>query len=109
MNKLLEQIKNNNKQVVGLSAPAKGVILLNYCKIGNKILDYVTEKSKLKIGKLIPGMQIPVKSDDYLIKDNPDYALILAWNFSKEIIQNLDKYKKQGGKFIIPIPTPKIV
>ena len=106
---LLYSIKENNQRVVGIGAPAKGITLLNYCKIDNFFLDYVTEKAPLKIGKFTPGTHIQVKKDEVLMKDMPDYALILAWNFSKEIMKNLDEYRKSGGKFIIPIPKPHIV
>ena len=83
--------------------------LLNYCKLGTETFDFATEKSTLKIGKFTAGMHIPVKSDDVLIQEKPDYALILAWNFADEIINNLGEYRKHGGKFIIPIPNPKII
>jgi hypothetical protein len=83
--------------------------LLNYCGIDNDILDFVTEKSTLKIGRFTPGTHIPVVEDNELLKEKPDYSLLLAWNFADEIMKNLDGYRKQGGKFIIPIPTPKIV
>ena len=92
-----------------MGAPAKGITLLNYCKIDNNILEYLTEKSSLKINKFCPGMHIPIVTDKKLIEDKPDYAIILAWNFADEIIENLNEYKKDGGKFLIPIPTPKIV
>jgi 2-polyprenyl-3-methyl-5-hydroxy-6-metoxy-1,4-benzoquinol methylase len=107
--KLLYDLKKENKRIVGVSAPAKGMTLLNYCKIDTYLLEYITEKSPLKIGKYTPGMHIPVKPDKFLLQDMPDYALILAWNFSTEIMKNLQEYSNAGGKFIIPIPTPKIV
>ena len=94
--------------MVGVGAPAKGITMINYCKIDSDLLDYITEKAPLKIDKFTPGMHIPIVSDTYLLKDMPDYALIFAWNFSKEIIKNLKSYQDKGGKFIIPIPRPKI-
>ena len=106
---LLHELKSNGKRIVGISAPAKGNTLLNYCKIDTQILDYVTERNPLKIGKVTPGMHIPVYSDKKMLEDQPDYALILAWNFADEIIRNNTEYKKKGGKFIIPIPNPTIV
>lgn len=109
LNKLLRELKNKNKRIAGVSAPAKGMTLLNYCRIGPEILEYVTEKSTLKIGRYTPGTHIPVTSDERLIKDMPDYALLLAWNFADEIINNLKEYRNKGGKFIIPIPKPKII
>ena len=105
---LLYSLKANNKRIVGVKAP-KGMTLLNYCGIDTTLLDFVTEKSKLKIDRFTPGGNIPVFSDDMLISKRPDYALLLAWNFAEEIINNLDEYKKLGGKFIIPIPNPKII
>ncbi len=109
LKKMLEQLKHDGKKIVGVGAPAKGITLLNYCNIDKDILEYLTEKSSLKIGKFCPGMHIPVVTDEKLLDDKPDYALILAWNFAEEIMNNLKEYKKLGGKFLIPIPTPKIV
>jgi 2-polyprenyl-3-methyl-5-hydroxy-6-metoxy-1,4-benzoquinol methylase len=106
---LLNDLKKDGKKIVAISAPAKGNTLLNYCKIDSEILDYVTERNPFKIGKFTPGMHIPVYPDKKLLEDQPDYALILAWNFADEIIQNNSKYQENGGKFIIPTPKPKIV
>jgi len=106
---LLNDLKKDGKKIVGISAPAKGNTLLNYCKIDFEILDYVTERNPFKIGKFTPGMHIPVYSDEKLLEDQPDYALILAWNFADEIMQNNSKYQENGGKFIIPIPKPRII
>ena len=83
--------------------------LLNYCKLDKDYLDFATEKSKLKISKFTPGGNIPIFSDFKILKEMPDYALILAWNFAKEIISNNKEYLKKGGKFIIPIPKVKII
>ena len=63
----------------------------------------------LKIGKYTPGTHIPILHDSELIKQMPDYALLLAWNFADEIMKNLKDYKDAGGKFIIPIPKPHII
>ena len=104
----IQKLKNQGKKIAIISTPAKGMTLLNYCHIGPEHIDFATEKSKLKIGKFTPGTHIPILSDLELIKRKPDYALLLAWNFSKEIMKNLTAYKIIGGKFIIPIPKPKI-
>jgi hypothetical protein len=109
LNFLLNTLKNEGKKIVAVSAPAKGMTLLNYCKLDKQIIDYATEKSKLKIGLFTPGSHIPVYSDSKLLEDQPEYALLLAWNFSKEIIKNNEEYVRRGGKFIIPIPTPQII
>ena len=106
---MLYQLKRDGKRIVGVSAPAKGNTLLNYCRIGTNVLDYLTEKSRIKTGLYSPGMHILVVPDEQLLKDKPDYALLLAWNFAEEIMKNLKEFKNAGGKFIIPIPKPRIV
>ncbi len=106
---MLHSLRHEGKRIAGVSAPAKGMTLLNYCKIGSELIEFITEKSSLKIGRFTPGTHIPVFPDSHLIKEKPDYALLLAWNFAGEIMKNLHEYKKNGGKFIVPIPMPKIV
>jgi hypothetical protein len=83
--------------------------LLNYCKLDCDVIDFVTEKSQLKIGRFTPGAHIPVVPDSELLARQVDYALLLAWNFADEIMNNLREFRRRGGKFIIPIPTPRIV
>lgn len=106
---LLFQLRSQGKRIVGVSAPAKGSTLLNYCHLHPGIMEYITEKAEIKVGRLTPGSHIPVVSDAKLLEDQPDYALILAWNFSEEIMRNLQAYHDRGGRFIIPIPKPRIV
>ena len=106
---LLRSLKAEGASLVGVSAPAKGMTLLNYCHIGPELLDFVTEKSHLKIGLYTPGTHIPILGDPALAVKQPDYALLLAWNFAEEIIENLKEYRDKGGKFIIPVPEPHIV
>jgi hypothetical protein len=102
-----EKLKSTlkGKSVVGLSAPAKGNTLLNYCEID---LPYIGEINELKIGKFTPGRHIPVVHEDQIIEDQPDYVLILAWNWSDYLIQHM-REKGYRGKFIIPIPEPEII
>ena len=106
---LLYKLKSENKRIAAVSAPAKGMTLLNYCGIGRHILEFVTEKSQLKINKYTPGAHIKVLPDSALVAKEIDYALLLAWNFKDEIMGNLSEYRDSGGKFIIPIPNPTII
>ncbi|MBF8280742.1 MAG: C-methyltransferase [Candidatus Magasanikbacteria bacterium] len=105
---IIEELLHAGKKVVAVSAPAKGMTLLNYCGLHSRQLRFATEKSALKIGRLTPGGHIPVVSDNALTAERPDYALLLAWNFAPEIMANLSSYREHGGKFIIPIPEPRI-
>ena len=109
LTELLRDLRARGKRIAGVSAPAKGMTLLNYCRLGTETLDFVTEKSRLKIGRYTPGTHIPVVPDAELLAERPDYALLLAWNFAEEIMANLREYRAAGGQFIIPIPSPRVV
>jgi SAM-dependent methyltransferase len=105
---MLHDLRARGKRIAGVSAPAKGMTLLNYARIGRETLEFVTEKSQLKIGRYTPGGRIPVVGDDVLLEERPDYALLLAWNFADEIMRNLATFSAAGGRFIVPIPSPRI-
>ncbi len=106
---LLERIKRQKKTIAGYGAPAKGNTLLNYCTIGSDTLPYTVDKSPLKIGLFTPGMHIPVYPTSALLEQQPDFVLILAWNFADEIMKQQQEYHQRGGSFIIPIPEPRII
>lgn len=109
LTELLHSLRAQGKRIAAVSAPAKGMTLLNYCRLGQETLEYVTEKTALKIGRHTPGAHIPVVADERLLADRPDFALLLAWNFATEIMANLREYAEAGGRFIVPIPEPRIV
>lgn len=106
---LLWGLRLKNKQIVGYGASAKGNIILNYCRIGPETLDYIVDSISYKQGKFTPGMHIPIFPEEKLLKDQPDYTLLLAWNFASEIIKKQAEYRKRGGKFIFAIPKLTIV
>lgn len=107
--RLLEGLKREGKTVAGYGAPAKGNTLLNYCGITTDLLPYTVDKSPLKIDLFTPGTHIPVLPASTLVERQPDYTLILAWNFAEEVMRQQSEYRERGGRFIIPIPTPMVV
>lgn len=106
---LLWGLRLKNKQIVGYGASAKGNVLLNYCRIGPETLDYIVDSIPYKQGKFTPGMHIPIFPESRLLEDQPDFALLLAWNFADEIIKKQAEYRRRGGKFILAIPKLTIV
>lgn len=106
---LLTELKAEGKTVAGYGAAAKGNTLLNYCQITTDLLPYVVDKNPMKLGMYTPGMHIPVLPVSTLLEQQPDYLLILAWNFGEEIMRQQSEYKARGGKFIIPIPETVVV
>jgi SAM-dependent methyltransferase len=106
---LLHQLKREGKSIVGYGAPAKGNTLLCYCGIGAGLLPYTVDRSPLKIGLFTPGTHIPVVPVERIIREQPDYVLILAWNFAPEIMDFLRPYQQRGGRFILPIPEARVI
>jgi novobiocin biosynthesis protein NovU/D-mycarose 3-C-methyltransferase len=106
---LIRKLKAQEKRIVGYGASAKGNTLLNTCGLSIKQLDYIIDNTPFKQNKIAPGSLLPIQPPETLLRDQPDYALILAWNFASEIIGREKEYQKKGGRFIVPIPNPKIV
>ncbi len=106
---LLTIKKKQGKTIAGYGAAAKGAVLLNYLDIDNSIIDFIVDRNPHKQGLFLPGKHIPIYSTKHLLEKQPDFLLILAWNFAEEIISQQEVYQKKGGKFIIPIPNVMVV
>ena len=106
---LLTKLKADGKSIGAYGAAAKGSTLLNYCGIGCETIDFVVDRSPHKIGRLMPGVHVTILPAAELALRRPDYALLLAWNFADEILEQQRAYREAGGRFIIPVPEVRIV
>lgn len=107
--KKLTSLKKKGKTIVGYGAAAKANVLLNYFGIDKKLIDYIVDSTPYKQGRFTPGSHIPIYPEDKIYETNPDYVLIFAWNFAKEIMDKNRRFKNHGGKFIFIEPKVKIV
>ncbi|HXY20699.1 MAG TPA: class I SAM-dependent methyltransferase [Gemmatimonadales bacterium] len=106
---LLTRVKREGKRVVGYGAPGKGNTLLNYCGIRTDFVDFTVDRSPYKQGRFLPGTHIPIHAPERLREARPDYVFVLPWNLKDEITKQLAFIRDWGGRFIIPIPEPRVV
>ena len=106
---LLKQLKEDGKSIVVYGASAKGSTLMNYFGITSDTVEYVVDRSTMKHGFYTPGTGLLIRPVEALLEDQPDYALMLTWNFKDEILAQQEQYIELGGKFIVPLPEPAII
>ncbi len=106
---LLDEQVRAGKRIVGYAAAAKATTLMSYCGIGTDDIAYIADKNPHKHGRLTPGNRIPIVAPERILEDRPDFVLILAWNFADEIRAQLSEFERGGGRFIVPVPSPRIL
>lgn len=109
LHRVLGELKSKKLKLAAYGASAKGTTLLNYFGIGSDYLDFVVDKSVVKQNFYTPGTHLKIKAPLALQEEDVDYALLLAWNFSEEIIEQQQNFVNNGGKFIIPLPEVKVL
>jgi SAM-dependent methyltransferase len=105
---LLHGLKSSGKTIAAYGAAAKGSTLINYVGIGYDLVDFVADKNVHKQGRCMPGQGIPIVAAEQIAARRPDYVLLLPWNLESEILAQEQAYRDAGGKFIIPVPSPRI-
>lgn len=104
----LIELKEQGNTIIGFAASAKGITMLNACGIDDKIMNCIIDETPTKKGKFTPGTGIPIVGIEEIMKINPDYIVILSWNFAEEIMA---KVKALGykGKFITTVPSFTVI
>lgn len=98
--------RNEGKSVAALGASTKGNVLLQYCGLTEKDIEFVGEVNADKFGSYTPGTWIPIISEDELLAKRPDYLMVLPWHFRKFFEKNK---KLAGTKLLFPLPNVEVV
>jgi SAM-dependent methyltransferase len=109
LRQMLLALKQQGKRIAAYGAAAKGTTLLHALDLPRGTLAFVADRSQTKQGHFTPGTHLPIVPPEELVRQQPDYVLLLTWNFADEILTQQAEYRARGGKFIVPIPEVQIV
>lgn len=108
LRELLVSLKNQGKRVVGYGATSKSTTVTNYTGITPDLVEFISDTTPIKQGKFSPGTHIPVQPYEDFQKAYPEYALLFAWNHSKEIMAKEQAFRDAGGKWIVYVPSVEV-
>ena len=106
---LLSELSKNGKNILIYGASTRGLVILEYCGIDGNIIKYATDKNSDKWGKYLSGTGIKIISLEEYRKINPDYLLVLPYQYAFEIANQERGFLENGGNLIIPLPIPKVL
>ncbi len=106
---LIGELEKSGARFVGYGAAAKANTLLNYCPDIARSLTRILDRSPHKHGRYTPGTHIRVEPAESWESFDATHMVILAWNFHQEITRQMKGFEDRGGRFIVPIPTPRVV
>lgn len=106
--KIVSSIKKKGDKIAGYGASGRGTVILNYCGLNPKLIDFIVDDAPAKQGCFMPGTHNPIYSPEELLKEKIKYSVVFAWPFIKEVKKRNKKYIQNKGKFIIPLPKVEI-
>jgi SAM-dependent methyltransferase len=106
---LLAELKGRGRRIAAYGASAKGSTLLNFVQPSPSMFEFMADRNTYKQDRFSPGLHVPIVAAEELLARQPDYTLLLTWNFADEILAQQAEYRTRGGKFIVPIPQVAVL
>lgn len=98
-----------SKIIFVLGASTRGNVILQYAGIDVRHLPYAADADSRKHGRYMVGVDIPIVSLEAARAMYPDYFLVLPYSYLDELILQEKEFRDRGGRFIVPLPEPRIV
>ena len=105
---LLSSLRADGKTIAGYGASASVTTLVHHFELAG-FIDFIVDDDPRRQGLFSPGYHIPVLASTALAERRPDHVIILAWQYAAPIMNKNQGYVAQGGRFIIPLPTLRVV
>jgi C-methyltransferase len=106
---LVSDLRRAGRRVVAYGAAGRSTILLNFCRLGGGLVEYVVDMSPRRYGRFVPGVDIPIVPPEEFHRDPPDFAIMTAWNYEAEIVAKEQAFLSANGRFIVPLPEVRVV
>ena len=105
---LLKEWKAKGKKIAGYGASLSVTTFIYYFEIAD-FINFIVDDNPRKHDTLSPGYQIPVLDPKALYAKKPDYIIIMAWRFADLIVKKHPEFLAQGGHFVVPLPSVKVI
>ena len=106
---LVGSLKAKGASLAGFGAATKSTTLLAHFGLGKHDLRFIADDNPMKQGLYSPSAHIPIVAAAEIYRSRPDYLVILAWNFAEPIMAMHRKFSEGGGRFIVPMPVPRVI
>jgi hypothetical protein len=101
--------RRGGRRVAAYGASAEGSTLLNYCGVGTELLAYTVDPDPDRQGMLLPGVRIPVRAPEVMLRDRPDFLLVLPWWRADAVMAEMSALRDWGGRFVVAIPSLRVL
>jgi SAM-dependent methyltransferase len=105
----LDEARGEHARVAAYGAAAKGNTLLNAAHITSEAVEYVVDRNPHKQGRFLPGSHLPILEPEHVLRDRPEYLLVLPWNLKEEIVGQMAAVRDWGCRFVVPVPRLELV
>ena len=109
LSELILNLIDMKKKVLGYGASTKGNVILQFCEIDNKLVNYIVDVNPFKKNRITPGTNIKIINENDFLRKKVDYLLVLPWHFKNHILKKEKKFINNNGKFIFPLPDIEII
>ena len=109
LSELILNLIDMKKKVLGYGASTKGNVILQFCEIDNKLINYIVDVNPFKKNRITPGTNIKIINENDFLRKKADYLLVLPWHFKNHILKKEKKFINNNGKFIFPLPDIEII